>query len=258
MIVSYARPNLCGSPPSTPGQDEPWDFTPAHYLRLRASGKALRIARSSAWVPTQLRRNLLNTLAFLLNPSRKPSGTEGVNALDLYHGHLGLPKGKVPRALADKLERFDKKWREACTKAFGSYQDFLDFAVSPDMPWRCYESHLPAFKKVIRGLLPFASEIIKDAVKVKGVVAFYHSYEVKPPSDLKHGEKLLAGDPRRNYRTPLHTSKPAAYKPPNIRTAASTWREYDDMLRFYFLVDQRGRAHVTLGSLPGLDTIMAR
>lgn len=258
MGARYARPNLCGSPPSTPGHDEPWDFTPADFRRLKASGEGLRITRSSGWVPMRLRQNLLRTLAFLLNPRRKPPGTEGVNGRDLFHGHVAVPKGRLPNALADKMARFDKERRGACTREFGSYQGFLDFAVSPDVTWRLYESHLPGFKKVIQDLLPAASVIIKDALKVEGAVAFYHTFESKPPSDLKRGKKLLAGDPRRNYVTPFRTNKPAPYRPPNIRTAASTWREYNDVLQFSFLLDQRGRAHVTIGSLPGLDAMKVR
>lgn len=243
---------------NSPKHEEKWDFSRGDYLTLKASGGELRLSRFSGWVPAGLRRNLLGTLKFLLDPHRRPSCTDGVNIMDFNHGHLAICKGRLPKVLARKIDAFAQARRIAAASAFGTYQNFLDYAVGRDVPEGLFDPYLPGFRKAIEGLVPAAREIIEDAIALGGAVAIYHTYERTSPSDLKQGQKLLAGDPRRNYMTPLDGNCPAPYRPPSIRTAASTWREYDDVMLFSFLVDKSGQVHVSIGSIPELGAIAGR
>jgi len=74
-----------------------WNFTPSDYSKLKGRGRKLVLHKSSYWLPFKLRQNLLNTLHYLLDESRIPLATEGVNICDLYHGHLvALKKAEKP------------------------------------------------------------------------------------------------------------------------------------------------------------------
>ena len=69
-----------------------WNFTPLDFAKLRGAGKDLTIAPDSTWLPSKLQDNLLNTMRFLLGPKISPGGTEGIDVLDFFHGHLVVDK----------------------------------------------------------------------------------------------------------------------------------------------------------------------
>jgi len=69
-----------------------WNFTPLDFAKLRGAGKDLTIAPDSTWHPSKLQDNLLNTMRFLLGPKISPGGTEGIDVLDFFHGHLVVDK----------------------------------------------------------------------------------------------------------------------------------------------------------------------
>jgi hypothetical protein len=81
---------LAPSPVRTPIPG--WNFTPEDYARLRGAKKDLTMASDSGWFPAKLQENLAKTLAFVLGSTTAPSATEGVNAVDFFHGHLVVKK----------------------------------------------------------------------------------------------------------------------------------------------------------------------
>ena len=214
-----ARP----APAAAPTED--WNFTPAEHGALRAGGGALSFASGSDWMPEPLRRNLLATLERLLDPALTPSATAGVNVRDFYHGHVVVPRGAMPAASRTALAAYGSEEERRYTAALGS--------TTGDVT----AGNLEAFRQALRELHPFATRVLTPALAVPGAAVIYHTFEMSGPP-------MRAGDPRRNWRTPLDTNTPAPYDPPDPDNASSYERDYAHVFQFAFLVDSQGRIHV--------------
>ena len=234
------------------GTAEDWDFTPSDYAQLTKSGQKLRISSDSGWFPEPLRENLLNTLVYLLGSTEKLKGTEGVNVRDFYHGHVLIKKSSRPdpqvKVVDQKLQAFYAKEKELKTKAFGT-----DFALIVT------QENLKAFTAVVEGSLPAAKDLLTEAVKHPEAVVIYHTFEMESPSDVKaSGGTLKAGDPRRNYLTPLKTNTPGPYSPPDPEDAESYFKDYEYVLTFSFLIDKNGEIHIRPGSTREMSGVTGR
>jgi hypothetical protein len=212
---------------------EDWNFTPSEYLSLIQGKGQLQVAVDSGWFPPQLQANLLALLNYVLDPNLTPSSTAGVNMKDLYHGHVGIPRGTpVPEALRTRLRAFQSA-EEQIQKAY------------PDVT----AANLPAYKsETEQNLLPAAKLVLEEALKVPGAVVVYHTFEVSGP-------QMSPGDPRRNIRVPLSTNKPEHFTPPNPKIASSWSDNFYDVLQFSFLVDNTGSVHIRTGSTTQLSTV---
>jgi len=245
---SMSKPLLQRAP--IPG----WNFTPSDFGKLQGAGKDLTIAKDSSWFPSKLQDNLLNTLRFLLGPKISPSGTEGVNVLDFFHGHLVVAKkdllmdweGKErpPEQATKHAEEFEKQEKSAAAKTLGGkltetkYGPHLTFGGKYPLTAR----NLPAFTTAIEKLLPAFGNVLEEGAKVPGAAVMYHTFELTPPSDLAaKGQKLDNENPRRHYVTPLDTNSPRQYTPPS---GGNYEKEYVIIAPFSFLVDTNGAVHV--------------
>lgn len=242
-----ARPLLQRAP--IPG----WNFTPSDFTKLQSAGKDLSIAKNSGWFPAKLQENLLNTLRLLLGPKISPSGTEGVNALDFFHGHLVVDKkdllldaaGKQrpPEQAMKHADDFERQQKKATARALGG-----QFKETPNGPLLSFggkypvtASNLPAFTAAIEKLLPAFGSTLEEGAKVPGAAVMYHTFEFTTPGDLAaKGQQINFGDPRRHYVTPLDTNAPRQYTPP----PGGYETEYVVINPFSFLVDSNGEVHV--------------
>lgn len=77
---------------------EDWNFTRGDYAKVTASKTKLTVASDSTWFPAKLQQNLLNTLDFVFGSTVSPPATEGVNAMDFFHGHLVIKKDPATAA----------------------------------------------------------------------------------------------------------------------------------------------------------------
>jgi Domain of unknown function (DUF4157) len=232
-IDHRAAPTLRRAP--IPG----WNFTPADYAALKAAGKALTVSSDSGFFPAKLQQNLLNTLDFLLGPqpAKTPPPTEGVNAMDLFHGHVVVKKDPATAAAvtaADaKQDAWEKDLDKAKTKAMGKLR-FDDPAPST--------KQVTDYKANVDAILPNFTALLTQILAIPGAAVVYHTYEFNNASDLQaQGQKLGNEDPRRQYKTPLDTNTPAQYSAPKGATYEA---EYTHLAKFSFLVDSTGVIHV--------------
>ncbi|HET7113824.1 MAG TPA: DUF4157 domain-containing protein [Pyrinomonadaceae bacterium] len=230
---------------------EDWDFTPEDYAQLSTGKKQLRISSDSSWFPKPFGDNLLATLSYLLGPTEGPRGTYGVNVQDFYHGHVCIKKEKLedegypPTSVTDKI---------------GTYHGVSAGAeaVLGGATGRVTQENLPAYTQAVKRSLPAAGDVLNEAVKVKNVGVVYHTMEEKEhrPADIK------AGDPRRNYWTPLDTNKPEPFAPPDPDFAPSysigPKAPFIHVFEFGFLIDRNGEVHVRPGSLRELSTVTGK
>jgi hypothetical protein len=220
-------------PKSIPG----WNFRPSDYLRLVGQGRQLSIAADSAFFPARLQDNLLNTLRVLLGPAILPAATDGVNAMDLFHGHVVIRKdpatAKDAKAVGAKAEKFRTAQTAARNEAIG--RDRADRSPMTS-------KNLPAYTKALEKLAPSFTAVLDEVLKVPGAAVMYHTYEFINPYDLESkGEEIANENPRRHYVTPLDTNQPKQYTPPSPDTYE---KEYTHITKFVFLVDDNGRVHV--------------
>ena len=215
-----------------------WNFTPADFARQREAGRALTIAPDSGFLPAKLQENLLKTLAYVLGPKILPPATEGVNALDFFHGHLVVKKdpatAKQAKAAEAKGEQFKAALSAARAKALGG-------EVSYSKGYPLTSKNLGAYQQAVEKTLPSFGTLLDETSKLPGAAVMYHTFEFNQPSDLKaKGEKLGTEDPRRHYVTPLDTNQPTQYKPPQ----GGYEKEYIIITSFSFLVDDKAVVHV--------------
>jgi hypothetical protein len=217
-----------------------WNFTPADYAALKAAGKSLTVSGDSSFFPAKVQQNLLNTLDFLLapQPAGKPLPTEGVNATDLFHGHVVVKKDPATAAqvsAADKKQGdWDKHLMDAKKQAMGNLQY--------DAPNAPTTQQISAYKQNVDRILPEFTALLNQAIAIPGAAVVYHTYETKNPGDLQaQNQKLGDEDPRRQYKTPLDTNTPAQYASP---TGGTYETDYAHLAKFSFLVDSTGTVHV--------------
>jgi hypothetical protein len=231
-----------------------WNFTPADFAKLQSSGKYLTIAQDSSWFPAKLQANLLNTLRFLLGPKISPPGTEGVNVLDFFHGHLVVDRkdllvdpwtGKetVPEQAVKHAEEFEKEEKGVAAKTLGGQVTQTKYGPHLRFPqgYPVTQKNVGTFTKALEKILPRFGNVLDEAAKVPGAAVMYHTFELTTPSDLAAmGQKLRSENPRRHYVTPLDTNTPRQYSPP----AGGYEKEYLVIAPFSFLVDGNGAVHV--------------
>ncbi|HZE70841.1 MAG TPA: DUF4157 domain-containing protein [Pyrinomonadaceae bacterium] len=230
-------------------KDDDWDFTPADFQALTTKKGKLKVSSDSSWFPKPFQDNLIATLGALLDPKRNPSATEGVNVRDFYHGHVVLP-GKTyptfPSAVTEKRDTYNKKKKELYEKALGSERGDVT------------AENLGKYTEAVKATLPLAGEVLKEVAKLKGAAVIYHTFEAVTPKELlAKGEKLAAGDVRRNHITPLDTNKPVPYSTANSDSAYFS-PEYFTVLQFSFLVDAKGEVHIRTNSTDELSTVTGK
>ena len=206
---------------------EDWNFTPADFGDLKKNKGSLKFDSDSGWFPSPFQTNLLETLNFLLDPSRKKPATTGVSTVDFFHGHIAM-KGQKSTELHKLTGDYNKVGEAEYGKALGSYVKEVT------------EKNLPAYKKAVEKTLPSAQAMLNEAAKLKDVVVIYHTFESNRPSDMR------AGSPERNFITPLGGS-PKSYSPPDPDSAGTWANEFTDIFQFSFLVDEKGVIHVRPG-----------
>jgi hypothetical protein len=206
---------------------------------MREAGKTLAIAPDSGFFPAKLQENLLKTLAFVLGPKIMPPATEGINALDFFHGHLVIKHdpatAKQAKAAEAKGQKFQAELKAERAKALGG-----DVSFGKGYPLT--EKNLAANQKAVEKVLPSFGTLLDEASKVPGAALMYHTFEFNQPKDLKDkGQTLAPENPRRHYVTPLDTNQPVQYTPPSGGTYE---KEYTFITSFSFLVDGKGLVHV--------------
>ena len=237
-----------------------WNFTPEDYARLKGEKQDLTIAPDSSWFPAKLQENLLKTLAFVLGPTVavpatspwqtpadlfceatkiSPSATEGINAMDFFHGHLVIKKDsatdKEAKAAVKAGEKFEKTVAKERTKAIGKKTSFSG-------GYHLDDKKIEAYTKTLEKLQPKFTTLLDSSLTIPGAAVMYHTFEFNNPHDLKvKGQKQKPSDPRRHYVTPLDTNTPTQYTPPDPDTYE---KEYHHVVRFSFLVDTQGAVHV--------------
>jgi hypothetical protein len=222
------------APAKTTQQPDDWDFTPADYGKLKASGGSLRFDSDSAWFPPEFQQNLVTTLDALLDPKRAQPATLGVNTRDFYHGHIG-----VKEPASDKIKQLrsasDGKEESEFKKALG--ESFHDVT----------EENLPAFRIAVTNAEQAASALLREAAKQPDVVVIYHTFETNKPDDMP------SKSPRRNFRTRLGGKTEPYTQPPEF------WMgDYFPIYQFSFLVDQNGVVHVRPSSFRELSTVTGK
>ncbi|HEU4930954.1 MAG TPA: DUF4157 domain-containing protein [Pyrinomonadaceae bacterium] len=247
-----------------------WNFTPEDYAKLRGAQKDLTMAPDSSWFPAKLQENLLKTLAFVLGPTVpvpvdplsnpltsfckatkiSPPATEGVNALDFFHGHLVIKKDpattKEAKAAEKTAEKFQKDVSKARKKAIGS--------TSYVSGYRMDDKKIAAYTEALEKVAPTLTGPMETISKIPGAAVMYHTYEFMSPFDLMvKGQKRKSDDPRRHYVTPVDTNTPRQYTPPSPATYE---KEFTHIAQFAFLVDTKGEVHVRpLEMSTGLTTL---
>lgn len=216
-----------------------WNFTPGDFANLQRAKKTLTFAADSAWFPPPLQDNLQKTLEFVLDPARSPSATEGVNAVDFFHGHLVVKKdpataASVKTALAQG-KKADKELQDARKREFGKVSFFGGNPIdTPDK--------IAKYDKILAGVAPTFTKVLADTAKLPGAAVMYHTFEFNDPSDLKaQGKKRANDDPRRHYVTSLDTNTPVQYTPPSPDTYE---KDFTHISEFTFQIDGQGAVHV--------------
>ena len=259
-----------------------WNFTPTDYAKLRSGGNKLTVAADSTWFPAKLQENLLNTLDALLGSKAAAQPTDGVNALDTFHGHLVVKKA----AATDKdvatrtaaAAKFDSDLKAAREAAIGK----MSYATG----YKLTDAKIPDYQKAIDKLTPAYTNLLNDTLTIPGAAVMYHTFEFNQPSEItarieacrldtikewedpsilerrRQGvrpfsldmqgsfntlcnqpiDKMKADDPRRHWVTPLDTNIPTQYTPPS----GGYEKEYTHVIRFVFLVDNKGGVHVRM------------
>jgi len=154
-----------------------WNFTPQDFARLQGAKKNLTVAADSGWFPAPLQTNLLNTLAFVLGSTASPSATEGVNAVDFFHGHLVIKKDPATKAQSDaalaKGKKYDADMKKETTKALGNFSAGRGDTVT--------DRTIAAYKPVMQKMEPALGAVLANAATVPGAAVMYHTFEFVSP-----------------------------------------------------------------------------
>jgi hypothetical protein len=216
-----------------------WNFTREDFVNLQRAKKVLTFAPDSGWFPPPLQENLRKTLELVLDPARTMTATEGVNAVDFFHGHLVVKKDpatkKQSKAAFAQGQAADKSLRDARTKEFGKVSFFGGNPINTP-------AAIAKYDQILAGVAPTFGQLLTDTAKLPGAAVMYHTLEFNNPTDLKiQGQKRGNDDPRRHYVTPLDTNVPQQYTPP---TGDTYEKEYTHISEFTFQVDAQGVIHV--------------
>lgn len=227
-LAHVVQQGFGGAAASVVQRAEDWNFTPADYAELTKNKGSLRFDSDSSWFPPAFQTNLLDTLNFVLDPSRKKPATAGVSTDDFFHGHIAM-KGTKSTELYKATNDYNKVAEAEYGKALGgSYANEVT------------TKNLSAYKTAVEKTLPSAKSLLNEAAKLKDVVVIYHTFEHNKPADMRYGS------PERNFITPLGGS-PKGYSPPDPDSAGTWANEFTDIYQFNFLVDEKGVIHVRPG-----------
>ena len=216
-----------------------WNFTPEDFVNLQRGKRTLTFAPDSGWFPPPLRENLRKTLELVLDPARTTSATEGVNAVDFFHGHLVVKKDRatdkeVKAALAQG-KAADESLKAARKKEFGKVSAGRGNPITTP-------AAITKYDRILAGVVPTFTNVLASTAKLPGAAVMYHTLEFDSPADLKaQGKKRNNDDPRRHYVTPLDSNTPQQYTPP---TGATYEKEYTHISEFTFQIDAQGAIHV--------------
>jgi hypothetical protein len=229
--VAPATPTIRRDP--IPG----WNFKPSDFARLQEAGVGIAMASDSSFFPAKLQENLLKTIAFVLGPAITPPATEGINAVDFFHGHLVVKKDPKTAVQAKGAEakglKFKQELGKERTKALGEVKYSKGYPLT--------EENVGKYTKAVEKVLPSFGTLLDETSKLPGAAVMYHTFEFNQPGDIKaQGKKLAPEDPRRHYVTPLDTNQPKQYSPPS----GGYESEYTHITSFSFLVDDKGKVHV--------------
>jgi hypothetical protein len=216
-----------------------WNFTREDFVNMQRAKKTLTFAPDSGWFPPPLQENLSKTLELVLDPARTTSATEGVNAVDFFHGHLVVKKDpatdKQVKAALAQGKAADDSLKAAREKEFGK----VSFGEGNPITT---PAAIAKYDKILAGVAPTFTKVLADTAKLPGAAVMYHTLEFNDPADLKaQGKKRANEDPRRHYMTPLATNTPQQYTPP---TGATYEKEYTHISKFTFQIDGQGAIHV--------------
>jgi hypothetical protein len=216
-----------------------WNFTPGDFANLQRAKKALTFAPDSGWFPAPLQENLRKTLEFVLDPARSPSATEGVNAVDFFHGHVVIKKDPATKDQAKTAlaqgEKADQALKAARKKEFGEVNSVGRNPIKTPKAIARYD-------QILADVAPAFTKVLADTAKLPGAAVMYHTFEWNQPSDLKsRGQTLNPLDPRRHFVTPLDTNTPRQYTPPAPEIYT---KEFTHISKFTFQVDAQGAIHV--------------
>ncbi len=259
-----------------------WNFTPADHAKLQSGGNKLTIAADSTWFPAKLQQNLFNTLDFLLGSKAAEAPTEGVNALDTFHGHLVVKKDPATKKDAGTqvaaAATFDKDLAAARQRAIGK----MSFARTG---YKLTDAKIPDYQKAIDKLIPSYTKLLDDTLKIPGAAVMYHTFEFNQPSEIKarieacrldtikewqdpsilerrrHGVRPISLDLEGSFNTlcnkpieSLKASDPRRHYVTPLDTntprqftppsGATYEKEFTHVIRFAFLVDTKGAVHV--------------
>lgn len=178
--------------------DEDYYFTPEDFMIFRAAGGRLTFHPSSAWVPENMKANILAVLDYTLDPYLMPPVTTGVNyTLDLYHGHPGAAS-HTPDQLA-------------FVKAIQVLSDSFTtaFTVVP-LQGENYISHPEVLFPILQSLwAPVYSMLFKQP----DAAVLYHTYENS--NDPNWPLTDIHNDPRRMILTTTQGTASGGEMPPN-------------------------------------------
>ena len=262
--------------------DKPGDrgFRPEDLANLKQQGKSLTFSGGLSPLPGELERLLLDniaaTVSFALDPTNpirqaevkavqqeiaaQPPGpmtpfkdlqkpAERVDATDLYHGHVCVPRPLLAKS-APLKELQKKTFFFHGTGGHGGRtiaKDIADAQGRADIGTTETPRTLPMARTIVgaveknRARFLEALELVLEALKtVPEAGVEYHSYELARPGVGISG--AMSGDhPLRNIFTPFSTSQPALLRVGHPHCEA--------LLNFSFHVNRRGE--ITL--LPGAD-----
>jgi hypothetical protein len=218
-----------------------WNFTHEDYRALVRRGGQLRFASDSDWFPKELRANLKATLDYALDPALSPSVTDGINAKDFYHGHIGCDDESraVRREIGQEVEQA-LKLEDKVFADRGFEHDYLGDTAEATDTVRRYGEAVKAGETVFGEML---ERLIRRKL-CKRLLVVYHTYEAHHPAD----GVLRNHDPRRNIVTYDDKLKPIGFRPPELDNASSWTDLFANVMQFAFLVDREGVIHVTFGT----------
>ena len=219
-----------------------WNFTPGDFANLQRAKKTLTFASDSGWFPAPLQHNLKKTLEFVLDPARSPAATEGVNAVDFFHGHLVVPvdpatKKDTMAATKAKKKGYqaDAALKAAREKEFGQ----VGFSRNPIKTPAAFGK----YNRILEKQAATYARVMEEAAQLPGAAVMYHTFEWNNPSDKKaQGKTQDYKDPRRHYVTPLDTNSPRQYDEPAGEDNYE--KDFTHITKFLFQIDAQGAIHV--------------
>ena len=124
----------------------------------------------------------MKILASSLGPAIPPPATEGVNAVDFFHGHLVVRKDPATAKQAEAAEaKGDKFQEELSAERTGALGGKVSFAKGYPLT----KKNLGAYKKAVEKTLPSFGTLLDEVSKLPGAAVMYHTFEFNQPGDLK-------------------------------------------------------------------------